>query len=211
MLLGMEKQHLSPLTFSVQTGAMFGLDARIALAIFAILAVVAGYIGINATRDASVTGQVTEFQNMKKAYMEFHLATGEQTLEFMDLITNDNNIPGWQGPYIDGMTDNKSRRYGEYSLAEGRQDVPGVPPVECSGGGICATWLKLTKVPDNIAKDIDKALDSIPNASQGTLRVEYVPGSTDTIYYLIGAKEGSTLNGGAGPDVNAGSPLDDSQ
>ena len=27
-----------------------------------------------------------------------------------------------------------------------------------AGGGICATWLKLTKVKDSIAKEIDKSL-----------------------------------------------------
>jgi len=182
---------------------MFGLDARIALTIFGILAVVAGYIGINATRDASVTGLVTEMQNMKKAYTEFHLATGEHTLKFMDLINNDSAYPGWAGPYVEGMLTDRSRRYGTYSLVEGRQDVPGTPPVECTGGGICSTWLKLTKVQDNIAKEADKTLDAEDSPNGGTLRVEYTPGATDDIYFLIAAKDGASAAGTTGTGAAA--------
>lgn len=174
-----------------QSGAMFGLDARIALAIFAILSVVAGVATINVFSQAGTTALVTEITNFKKAYAEFHLATGEHTLKFSDLLNNDSGYQGWAGPYIEGMLSDKSRSYGTYSFVEGRQDVPGVPPVECSGGGICAVWLKLTLVKDSIAHEADKALDSDESANAGTLRIEYIPGPTDTIYYLISAKADS--------------------
>lgn len=178
--------HQSPVT--KQSGAMFGLDARIALAIFGILSVVAGVAAINVFSQAGTTALVTEMSNIKKAYTEFHLATGEHTLKFMDLINNDTGYQGWNGPYIEGMLSDKSRTYGTYSFVEGRQDVACVPPVECSGGGICATWLKLTKVKDSIAKEVDKSLDSEENAGTGTFRIELVPGPTDDVYYLIAAK-----------------------
>ena len=177
---------LSPL--SSQSGAMFGLDARIALAIFGILSVVAGVAAINVFSQASTTAMVTEFSNIKKAYTEFHLATGEHTTRFMDLIDNDTGYSGWSGPYMEGMLSDKSRQYGTYSFAEGRQDVAGVPPVECSGGGICATWLKLTKVKDSVAAEVDKTLDSTATANSGVFRIEFVPGPTDDVYYLIAAK-----------------------
>jgi type II secretory pathway pseudopilin PulG len=165
---------------------MFGLDARIALAIFAVLAVVAGATAINVIGQASVTATVTELKNIQKAYQEFHLATGENTTRFLDLIDNQSEITGWSGPYIDLLSD-KSRTYGVYSLMEGRQDVPGVPPVECNGG-ICAVWLKLTKVKDDIAADVDKAIDGEKSANAGALRIEYVPGQTDDIYFLLSSK-----------------------
>jgi hypothetical protein len=173
-------------TDSNQRGAMFGLDARIALAIFAVLAVVAGATAINVIGQASVTATVTELKNLQKAYQEFHLATGENTTRFLDLIDNQSEIAGWSGPYIDLLSD-KSRTYGVYSLMEGRQDVPGVPPVECNGG-ICAVWLKLTKVKDDVAADIDKAVDGEKSANAGALRIEYVPGQTDDIYFLLSSK-----------------------
>jgi hypothetical protein len=171
-----------------QQGAMFGLDARIALAIFAVLSVIAGVAAINVLGNAAVTAQVTEFSNMKKAYQEFHLATGENTTRFLDLVDNSSDIQGWNGPYVDLLND-KSRTYGVYSLVEGRQDVPGVPPVECtSGGGICSIWLKLTKVKDSVAASLDQALDGEAGANAGIFRIEYTPGNTDDVYYLVGAK-----------------------
>ncbi len=184
------QKHFSPLLTSLtsQSGAMFGLDARIALAIFGILSVVAGVSAINVFSQAGTTAMVTEFTNIKKAYTEFHLGTGEHTTRFMDLIDNDTGFSGWGGPYLDGMLTDKSRQYGTYSFVEGRQDVAGVPPVECSGGGICATWLKLTKVKDSIAAEVDKTLDSTSTANSGTYRIEFVPGPTDDVYYLISAK-----------------------
>jgi hypothetical protein len=187
----MKKLSLLFTRFSHQTGAMFGLDARIALAIFAILSVVAGVATINVFSQAGTTALVTEITNFKKAYAEFHLATGEHTLKFTDLLNNESGYQGWAGPYIDGLVSDKSRNYGTYSLVEGRQDVPGVPPVECSGGGICSVWLKLTLVKDSIAREADKALDSDVSPNSGTFRVEYIPGPTDTIYYLIAAKADS--------------------
>lgn len=183
--------------FASQSGAMFGLDARIALAIFGILSVVAGVTAINVFSQASTTAMVTEFSNIKKAYTEFHLSTGEHTTRFMDLIDNDTNFSGWSGPYMDIIND-KSRQYGTYSFVEGRQDVAGVPPVECSGGGICATWLKLTQVKDSVATEVDKTLDSTSTANSGVFRIEFVPGPTDTVYYLIAAK------GAGGSESTAG-------
>jgi hypothetical protein len=175
-----------------QSGAMFGLDARIALAIFGILSVVAGVAAINVFSQAGTTAQITEFSNIKKAYTEFQLGTGEHTLRFEDLLNNDSGYQGWSGPYMSDMLSAKSRTYGVYSFAEGRQDVPGVPPVECTGGGICATWLKLTKVKDSIAKEIDKTLDAEDSPNAGTFRIEYIPGPTDDVYYLVAAKPYST-------------------
>lgn len=184
-------QPPSQLLYHAQLGAMFGLDARIALAIFGILSVVAGVTGLSIFGQTNVTALATELNNMKKAYTEFHMATGENTLRFLDLIDNSSEYPGWNGPYIDGLVSDRSRSYGVYSLVEGRMDVPGVPPVECTGG-ICATWLKLTKVKDNLAQDVDKFMDAEPGANTGVLRIELTPGATDDIYFLIATKPGST-------------------
>lgn len=175
-------------SFKNQRGAMFGLDARIALAIFGILSVVAGVSSINVLGGAAVTALATELNNMKKAYQEFNLSTGDYTTNFMDLIKNDNDIIGWSGPYIDLLTD-KSRTYGTYSLVEGRQDVNGVPPVECTGG-ICAIWIKLTGVKDSVADQLDKQFDTELSANNGVLRIEFLPGNTNDIYYLLMAKVG---------------------
>ncbi|NBV54689.1 MAG: hypothetical protein EBR79_03140 [Proteobacteria bacterium] len=181
-----------PSLFHNQSGAMFGLDARIALAIFGILSVVAGVSAINVFSQAGTTALTTELTNMKKAYTEFHLSTSEHTLKFLDLVNNESEIPGWSGPYVDGMLSDKSRGHGTYSLTEGRQDVPGVPPVECSGG-ICGIWLKLTKVKDGLARDVDKALDGDDSPNGGTFRIEFIPGAVDDVYYLISTNRNGSM------------------
>lgn len=171
-----------------QTGAIFGLDARIALAIFGVLSIVAGVSSLSVLSTASVTALVTELNNMKKAYQEFHLSTGEHTTRFMDLIDNKSGVIGWSGPYVD-LLSNNNRTYGSYYFAEGRQDVNGVPPVDCAGGGgICATWLKLTGVKDSVAQKLDEQLDTESSPNSGTLRIDYQQGPTDDIFYLVTAR-----------------------
>lgn len=183
----MKNIFTSPSLLRSQRGAMFGLDARIALAIFGLLSVVAGGTAINVLSGAAVTALVTEFGNIKKAYQEFHLATGDHSTRFKDLIDNESGIPGWAGPYLD-LTSDRSRQHGIYSLAEGRQDVPGVPPVECAGGGVCSVWLKLTRVKDSLAAEADKSVDGEAGANAGSFRIEYTPGGTDDVYFILAPK-----------------------
>lgn len=59
-----------------QRGAMFGLDARVALAIFAGLSAIAGTAVFSAVRDTRVTGVLTEFDNISKGYINFVFDTG---------------------------------------------------------------------------------------------------------------------------------------
>ena len=61
---------------SSQRGAMFGLDARVALAIFAGLSAIAGTAVFSAVRDTRVTGVLTEFDNISKGYINFLFDTG---------------------------------------------------------------------------------------------------------------------------------------
>jgi hypothetical protein len=202
-MYNMKRFSFSSIAFAhSQRGAMFGLDARIALAIFGILSVVAGVAAYNVMGQASSTALVTELSNLKKAYTEFHLATGEHTNRFLDLLDNDSGYIGWSGPYIDGMSNDKSRTYGTYSIVEGRQDVAGVPPVECTGG-LCGVWLKLTRVKDTVGKDVDKALDAEESPNNGTFRIEYLAGPTDDVYYLIATKPAgsSSSNANTGGDL----------
>ena len=142
--------------FLNQTGAMFGLDARIALAIFGVLSVVGGYSATSMFAEAQITQLTTELTNLKKAYQELHISTNEHSNRFMDLIDNPYDIGGWQGPYTDLVSDKSRISEGIYSIFTGRQDVDGVPPVECTGG-ICAQWLKLTGVRDNVAKEAEES------------------------------------------------------
>jgi hypothetical protein len=88
-------------------GAMFGLDARIALAIFGALSVISGAALYSAIQDSRVTAVIADLNEMGKAYEAYLLDTGVDLKKFdganlpvSHLITNVNNVSGWNGPYI---------------------------------------------------------------------------------------------------------------
>ena len=89
-------------------GAMFGLDARIALAIFGALSVISGAALYSAIQESKLTSMYTGMREIIKAYEALYLDTGALRTESDktmfkagDLVT-DNSITGWSGPYIEG-------------------------------------------------------------------------------------------------------------
>ena len=81
-------------------GAMFGLDARIALAIFGALSVISGAALFSAIQDARVTAMVVYFEDMAKAYESLYIDTAAHNQHGCYLTTNNPAIQGWNGPYI---------------------------------------------------------------------------------------------------------------
>tara|TARA_Y100001960_G_C14756933_1_gene871786 strand:+ start:560 stop:1183 length:624 start_codon:yes stop_codon:yes gene_type:complete len=89
--------------------AMFGLDARIALAIFGALSVISGAALYSAIQTAKVEQWRQFFSNMDKAYEQYLLdngkdipvsATSSGILNLADLIDNRENLSTWNGPYL---------------------------------------------------------------------------------------------------------------
>tara|TARA_Y100001960_G_scaffold333703_1_gene440401 strand:+ start:58 stop:294 length:237 start_codon:yes stop_codon:yes gene_type:complete len=58
--------------------AMFGLDARIALAIFGTLSVISGAALYSAIQDAKAMALLTEMREVTKAWEQFYLDTGAE-------------------------------------------------------------------------------------------------------------------------------------
>jgi type II secretory pathway pseudopilin PulG len=89
----------------VKKAAMFGLDARIALAIFGALSVISGAALYSAIQNAKVVQQVTFIKELEKAWEAYYLDTGADLKLYGDyrntynLAVNE-NIKGWDGPYI---------------------------------------------------------------------------------------------------------------
>jgi type II secretory pathway pseudopilin PulG len=93
--------------------AMFGLDARIALAIFGALSVISGAALYSAIQNAKVVQLQTYFSEIDKASEAFYLDTGRQIpitsytlfddeallLSINSLVINEDNVSGWKGPY----------------------------------------------------------------------------------------------------------------
>ena len=94
-------------------GAMFGLDARIALAIFGALSVISGAALYSAIKAAKVETYRQFFLELEKASAAYYLDTGEQialnstdTAHLGYLSANSSNVAGWQGPYIENSISN---------------------------------------------------------------------------------------------------------
>ena len=94
----------------IKKGAMFGLDARIALAIFGALSVISGAALYSAIQDAKVTQIVTESNNISMAVEQYLLDTGSlppicggtsnYDLDIQALTTKPSGVTNWNGPYI---------------------------------------------------------------------------------------------------------------
>lgn len=93
--------------------AMFGMDARIALAIFGSLSVISGASLYSAIKTVKAEQFHQYFKEVVKATEQYSLETGElleiehsgfSVLYISDLVKNRKNIPSWKGPYITDAT-----------------------------------------------------------------------------------------------------------
>ena len=107
----------------IKKGAMFGLDARIALAIFGALSVISGAALYSAIQHAKVIKFVAQIEEVSKAIDAFRLDTGSEVTKFGFLRlgtmgsdvsymgylvspANTSTYSGWNGPYLSGFVAN---------------------------------------------------------------------------------------------------------
>ena len=91
----------------LKKGAMFGLDARIALAIFGALSVISGAALYSAIQDSRVVAFWQDTQELIKAAEQYYLDNGKimplvnsNESSIGDLINNRESLSTWKGPYI---------------------------------------------------------------------------------------------------------------
>ena len=93
----------------LKKAAMFGLDARIALAIFGALSVISGaalYSAIQQSRTVAVYQQLTEIHKASEAYYLdtgtplYNMSNHSYELNIGALLTNEQSAAGWSGPYV---------------------------------------------------------------------------------------------------------------
>ena len=140
-------------------GAMFGLDARIALAIFGALSVISGAALYSAIQESKVVALYTEFQEIGKAYEQYYLDVGDDIAEhtadiyikFVDLV-NDPSVIGWNGPYInvelnpsyDHIYDHK--QYGGVFIVHAKK-IDGYAMLSCDAVDPCYIFIGSNSVP----------------------------------------------------------------
>lgn len=142
-------------TLTSQKGAIFGVDARIAIAIFALLSVTAGYFALGKLEKVRNAAVLKELQSLSFAMKQFQTDMGVfygQTLsdsngidDFKSLYTP-NYLQTkfqrlWNGPYITEETTQHSI-LGSYYISYYRDDMS-----PCELKGECLSFITLTEVP----------------------------------------------------------------
>ena len=186
----------------MKKGAMFGLDARIALAIFGALSVISGAALYSAIQDAKVTALITEMQEIGKAYDAYYLDVGEELeikahdiyLDIHQLVTSTKT--GWKGPYTSFPTSGThglvAPLYGGYYIEEVRADKWADNTqaewisnncINGSGTGACAVWVVLSSIDIDLINAINTKIDNDNDLTDGNVR--YIVSNGGTNYMFI--------------------------
>ncbi|PPR08553.1 MAG: hypothetical protein CFH44_00944 [Proteobacteria bacterium] len=179
-------------------GAMFGLDARIALAIFGALSVISGAALYSAIQQAKVVSLVTQFQEYAKAREQFMLDTGQdlslvgsRNLKTAELVTKTGS--GWKGPYVSDdvyTTDTnylKTSRYAQWMFVLAPKtpawNIPTdlTPTCAANTSEVCYIWIHMLGITQNFNEQIDLYIDGEVNAQEGNYRWR-----SNATYYNVG-------------------------
>jgi hypothetical protein len=142
-----------------QRGAMFGIDARLALVVFGLLAVIAGYVAFGRLEIARQAALVGELKGLELAAQNFsadmgtfypfalNKELGEDTATDLTALWDKSMVtPGlqarWNGPYWNIESLNH-RDYGRWGVVYAQANRA----AECTETMHCHLWLSLTEVP----------------------------------------------------------------
>jgi len=172
-------------------GAMFGLDARIALAIFGTLSIISGAALYSAIQDARVVSAVTSLKEIAKAYDAYLLDTGQEVslasgthYDIVNLIEKPADVNIWRGPYLSyekntsntlrlidtsGMGNNILMRYAQESDWN-----PNAWTNSCAvDKAPCSAWIEIEgiwTVSPGLAEKIDEYIDGSVDFATGDVR-----------------------------------------
>jgi type II secretory pathway pseudopilin PulG len=148
-------------------GALFGMDARIAMAIFASISVAIGYFAfgkidmaknsallreLNAIHDA-----IQDYQSDMGTFYQFTIATSNGSNDFIalyDSSTISANFQGlWNGPYYQASS-TSHLTYGSFTITYGQDDRSA-----CTGSSECHAWITITQIPQKIWNEVNAFAD----------------------------------------------------
>jgi len=178
--------------------AMFGLDARIALAIFGALSVITGVALYSAIQNAKATALLTEMQEVGKAWEQYYLDTGQNLprysednliyqfsiLKSGDLVENTTSTDNWRGPYISHPKSGDSLSFTKflsslYILTLTDEETWGGTnnwtSGKCTANKKCFIYIYMTGVPSgNLLSTIDRKVDNNDGADKGKFRWHFI-------------------------------------
>lgn len=174
-----------------QRGAMFGLDARIALAIFGGLSIITGAALFTVMSEIGVTRRLTEMNNVGKAVQAYALDTAVYPATIERLLSD--TPVGWNGPYLqiedaDAMNNNQLRSStGDDMILHYRRDTawanvmvaPG-----CNSTDPCGIYIQML-VDQAMGDKIDLRVDGVASPTTGNVRL-HVLGAFYVMGYNIG-------------------------
>ena len=163
----------------IKKGAMFGLDARIALAIFGALSVISGAALYSAIQEAKVTQFIANTEELAKAYTQYTLDTGHDlpfisvaigvALNVEELVTSTEK--SWKGPYVSWKVDSGVKYrfedyedYGKYHIYKSKSDN-----LVCETALPCYIWIRIGDVSSDMAKKVDLKIDGVDDATTGRI------------------------------------------
>ncbi len=184
--------------FNSQRGAMFGLDARITLAILSGLSVVGGYSLVQKIGPAryaalakdlrSVEGAIAQLQTDLRVWIFQATEDGEEFNALLFPASGSDNYvlsrfqSRWLGPYLN-MESDQHKDFGTFSLIEKKADHTS----DCDFTDPCFIWLQLTGVDVDYMPEVNKIIDerngAINEATPESSGVFHYNTGTGTIYY----------------------------
>tara|TARA_Y100000590_G_C15515850_1_gene937280 strand:- start:341 stop:943 length:603 start_codon:yes stop_codon:yes gene_type:complete len=173
----------------LKKGAMFGLDARIALAIFGALAIISGAALYSAIQESKAIQLITQANELAKAWEQYYIDTGvyppthttDSQFILLNLLENDANVSDWNGPYLSNEIspsgthlilvngDNAAIRKIN-SQAWGLSSNGWQPNGICTTDNDCFLNVALSKDTDNLATIIDRKIDNNDGGDAGKFR-----------------------------------------
>ena len=180
--------------------AMFGLDARIALAIFGALSVISGAALYSAIQKTKTTSAIVTLKEIEKSIIAYYIDTGALLTHEIDSSSQvhlskleSDSIPGWSGPYfsdklngdvITTQYNNIYARLGDIISANSETRVA------CTIRDIyekdCTIWLEWYAMPKNISEDIDLTIDGSADLTNGSIRYCSVcGGGIGSLFYKV--------------------------
>ena len=174
----------------MKKGAMFGLDARIALAIFGALSVISGAALYSAIQESRIVSFLSQVDEITKAHEAYILDVGSapplsgRTYEAYNLVENKEGVAGWNGPYLNDFTIKDSAPLGLYKgdvsyIIGNRPDTAwaGTDGVDsnwtgCSIAlGSCYVFISLSITSKSFAEALDLRVDGSIDYKNGDVRV----------------------------------------
>lgn len=163
---------------TTQRGAMFGMDARVALLVFGAIALIGGYSILSRIGTAHAAKLIRELQALETAFTALQTDLGQpithsSTLgidasDTADLFAALRRNPDanvyrqWNGPYLNEDFPTSHARYGTWESYVGSENMLLV------GGAViqstlcppsCYIWLSLTDVPEEVFTEVNTAID----------------------------------------------------